>query len=141
MEMWWLMTIRAGDRNLGLSGATSAALSPDGRILALEELNKRSPEETDTVTLWQIKPFTHKPEGTGTLTGHKGSILAMAFSPDGKLVTGSAIRLSDCGTCHNGSSVQLITADDCVIAGIPNNKRLWLWESMMASCSLGFRFK
>ncbi|HJZ54589.1 MAG TPA: WD40 repeat domain-containing protein, partial [Gemmataceae bacterium] len=59
-------------------GGTAAAFSPDGRTLAVAQPD-------NTIQLWDVA--TWKPRGE--FRGHRDRITSMAFTPDGRLLTGS----------------------------------------------------
>src|SRR5262249_39968238 len=79
---------RTGQRGTETKRLNSAAISPDGKLLATdveENAYKASPKEVDekTVLLWDAgaaKPLEV------VLRGHTNAGNAMAFSPDGKLL-------------------------------------------------------
>jgi RNA polymerase sigma factor (sigma-70 family) len=69
-------------------GASAAAFSPDGKTLAVgiaavTEINLPIPESP--IQLWNVATWKLK----GELPGHHDRITAMAFTPDGRLLSGS----------------------------------------------------
>jgi WD40 repeat protein len=60
------------------------ALAPDGRTLAT--VDGREP----TVKLWDAVAFDQKSAPRAVLRGHTGTLSALSFSPDGKLLASSA---------------------------------------------------
>jgi WD40 repeat protein/tRNA A-37 threonylcarbamoyl transferase component Bud32 len=75
---------------LPTSEAWCLAFAPDGRTLAVgyDHVKKEAPE---TLTLWDLK--TRKPK---LLAGHKSTVMALAFSPDGSML---ATASYDCSVC------------------------------------------
>jgi WD40 repeat protein len=67
----------------GQSFGSSAALSPDGRILAM---TYGFDDFENAVSLWDTSSGKH----LGTLAGHKQAIWSVAFTPDGKTLATSS---------------------------------------------------
>jgi WD40 repeat protein/serine/threonine protein kinase len=67
----------------GQSFGSSAALSPDGRILAM---TYGFDDFENAVSLWDTSSGKH----LGTLAGHKQTIWSLAFTPDGKTLATSS---------------------------------------------------
>ena len=124
--------------NTGALAASSAAFSPDGKILA-------SGSAADgTVRLWDVA--THRQTGA-PLTG-TGTVRSVAFSPDGKtLASGGedgSIRLWDVATRQqSGNTLAGGTGEVFSVAFSPDGKALasasedgvWLWN--VASGQIG----
>ena len=74
-----------------LTGSSAAAFSPDGRHVAVAESRAMVPRQRPQIK-GQDQPFPIRIVDLATgqlsapLTGHRGSINALAFSPDGKLL-------------------------------------------------------
>src|SRR5262249_10050618 len=70
-----LTTADAGARLEYLAVRQALAYSPDGRLLA-------GPYEGNQVGLWDAETYRL----VGTLTGHEGPVLSVAFNADGRLL-------------------------------------------------------
>lgn len=84
-----LLTALARNQYLGTVPAVHSlvqalALSPDGRVLAVADLNR-----DETVGLWATSDAT-KPRRVGTLRGYTAPVEALAFSGDGRTVVTGA---------------------------------------------------
>src|SRR5262249_50882129 len=66
-------TVDAGGRLETAAGRRALAYSPDGRLLA-------GPYEGNQVGLWETETYSL----VGTLAGHEGTVLSVAFRADGR---------------------------------------------------------
>jgi WD40 repeat protein len=90
-------------------GEKALALSPDGRLLAGVQLEREDLFEKEVVCIWDVRTGNrlHK------LSGHTGTVQAIAFSPDGKALASQdhdwTIRLWDVGS---GKEVRRLEAPE-----------------------------
>ncbi|MCQ4205917.1 WD40 repeat domain-containing protein [Streptomyces longispororuber] len=81
VRLWNMRTMRSRavlEYQLGLDGDTKVAFSPDGRTLA--------GSADGVVWFWDTatgQPQRSRSEGLGTIASQNGTIMALAFSPDG----------------------------------------------------------
>jgi WD40 repeat protein len=76
-------------------GVTAVTFSPNRRLLAAVSMDH-------TVRLWDVTRYDHPEQVSPPLTGSRGYVMSVAFSPDGKTLasggrdgTGGTVRLSD----------------------------------------------
>jgi len=104
------------------SGGRTAALSPDGRTLAVQ---CRGPEKADH---WILLVSLSDGAITGSLKGHEDDVLALAFSPDGKrLASGSADRTARTWAVASGECERVLKGHRLLIYGVafsPDGLRL-----------------
>ena len=80
--------------------ATSAAISPDGRLLAIASADH-------TVDVFRLEQDGGHGESALKLEGHAGPVLAVAFSPTGRtVVTASADRSVKVWACETGKLIR-----------------------------------